>query len=53
MEEKNILSDLVKFVTQVEQVIKIQDSFSKEYVTNKDLQKIVQGFAKQTELFAN
>lgn len=52
MDEKNILSDLVKFITQVEQVIKTQDSFSKEYVTNKDLQKIVQGFVKQTELFA-
>ncbi len=52
MDEKNILSDLVKFITKVEQVIKTQDSFSKEYVTNKDLQKIVQGFVKQTELFA-
>lgn len=52
MDEKNILSDLAKFFMQVDQVIKKQDSFSKEYVTEKELKKAVQSFAKQAELFA-
>ena len=52
MDAKSIILQLGKFVAEIDKMVKLQDDFTKNYVTNKDLQKIVQGFVKQTELFA-